>query len=207
MKLVLEFDDFHFLDPESCIRPMLNLINRFPNIKLSLFSIPLLRGYPISQEKSFCDFIKYWADRGNIRLAVHGLLHTTEEFRYKGLNEAIESLKIAENIFYEGEIPFTKVFRGPHWGMNQQVVKALEICEYTHLYNHEQYFNLCSDKMKIVYYTWNLKDSFDSKSQKDLIIGHGHTHNVCGNGMEESMTRIIEMIESYNPDFLFVDEV
>lgn len=205
MNLVLEFDDFHWLHPENCLDSIYYLIKIHPAIKISLFTVPCLRGRNLNENKEWCDNVRKLIESNNIQLCVHGLTHSQEEFKHKNYLQALNSLSIALQIFHSVNLPVAKVFRGPHWGLNEESVKALIDLNFTHIYNHYDYKHLYSDNIKFIYYNWNLKDNF--LGGEGDIIAHGHTHNVCQNGIFESLDQISNFIKMYSPIFKFANEL
>jgi len=202
-EIVLEYDDLTHLDPENCLDQIDELVRRHPNIKMSFFTVPMMRGVPLTHNLDWCSKIRKHIDNGNVCLAYHGLLHNPEEFKSIDKTECLLRLKFGRSIFETCKLPAAKVFRGPHWGMCTQAVEALEEEEFTHLYNHKDYLHLLSDRMKVVYYNWNLKDE---APEIDTLVTHGHTHNVCENGIEQTMDKVSAFIDANNPHFKFVDE-
>jgi hypothetical protein len=203
--LVLEFDDLHWLKPENCLNEIEFLVNKYPSIKLSFFTVPNLRNEPIARDEVFCNELRAYITKGNLELNYHGFNHSTEEFKYINYDQALQKIVAATEFFNIAGLPVKKVFRGPHWGLNRDSIKALQMSGFTHIYNHEDYKFLEVEKPKFVYYNWNLKDPY--VLDKDLIIGHGHTHRVCENGIQEVIPRICAYIDHYNPSFLFTSEV
>ena len=211
MKLILEFDDLNPKGEVNCLFEIKNLINLFPKIKLTFFTSALYMGTPLYSNKAWCEEISRYIQNNNIRLAVHGLVHhPIEEFKWKNKNDTLLALNEAESIFKTSELDFIKVFRGPHWGINEETYEALIELKYKAVYNHESYKAL-GDKyekdIKNIYYNWNLKDSFDENLSNGVIVAHGHTHNVCGNGIQETFSKIVDFINERNPNFLFADEI
>ena len=96
------------------------------------------------------------------------------------------------------------MFRGPHWGISDEAIRALECEGFTHLYSHTDYKHLTSDTLKMVYYNWNLKDE---PPDSDSLVAHGHTHNVCGNGISETLDKVSRFIDHVSPIFKFVNEL
>jgi hypothetical protein len=67
------------------------------------------------------------------------------------------------------------------------------------------------NKLNIVYYNWNLKDeynyeAFENPIKKDIVVIHGHTHNVCGNGIEESFPRFENFMGRHEVEFARINE-
>jgi hypothetical protein len=209
MNLILEFDDLNPKDEVNCLSSIDKLVSLFPNIKLTFFTSALYDRVALFSNKEWCFKIKKYIESDNIRLAVHGLYHTQEEFKNKSKDDALLSLIIAESVFNASKLPFIKVFRGPHWGINNNTYQSLIELEYKSVYTHETYIELANQykDIKSIIYNWNLKDNFDPSIKDNVIIGHGHTHNVCGNGIDESFDRIVNFINQYNPNFLFADDI
>jgi len=220
VNLVLEYDDLHFLPPENCMETIDKLVERFPDIKLSFFSIPYLRGFPVYADPEFCDKLRDHISNGNVSLAVHGLHHNQEEFKMYSYDQAYAALHMAESIFEEAKLPYRKVFRGPHWGLCDDSVKAMVKRNYTHLYSHEDYLELGESyqgKIKVLYYNWNLADEAPleegllnkliAKIAPKTIIAHGHTHDTCSNGIAETFDKVCSYIENNDVNFKFVHEV
>ena len=98
-ELILEYDDLHFQSPENCIEQIDELVRRHSGIKLSFFTVPMLRGVPLSHDMSWCSRIRKHIDNGNVCLAHHGLIHTPEEFKHLDQTECILRLKFSKSIF------------------------------------------------------------------------------------------------------------
>jgi hypothetical protein len=211
VKIVFEFDDLNPHPEVDCLPIIKQLVDRYPSIKLTFFTPAAYKDCYLISNPSWCDEIRKLIESNNICLTVHGLTHYQEEFKFLSFEEANHRLAIAEKLFKEAELPFFKIFRGPHWGINEATYKALISRGYSSCWNHESYRSLAEKfpEMRTIYYSWNLKDNFEESGQEnsELIIAHGHTLNVCGNGIEESFNRICEMIDQYQPEFLFASEV
>jgi predicted deacetylase len=180
-------------------------IEIIPNIKLSFFTVAKMRGSPLFENQKWCDQLRYFIEKGNVKLGIHGLLHTQEEFKHLTYRVAFNKLEEAQEIFQKANLPYSKVFRGPHWGLNIPSISALGDMHFKYIYNHEDYKNLPSE-IPMVYYNWNLKDPPPPKNN-GLLIGHGHTHDVCQNGIKETKQRIIDFVRNNNVEFKFFDEI
>lgn len=212
MNIIFEFDDLHWDPTVNCIEQIEYLINRYPDIKLSFFT-PVYYNYQyIYDDKQWCDKIRKYITSNNLTLGVHGLTHSVEEFKHKTYEQACNALITAESIFNKADLPFVKIFRGPHWGINDDTYKALIDLNYKSIYTHFDYLNLTFKypNIKSIIYNWNLNEEFNIKDNwhsDDIVIGHGHTHNVCGNGIQESLNRIINFIENNNPKYLNISDI
>lgn len=203
--LILEYDDLHWKSPENCIDQINKFVEFYPNIKLSFFTPVLLNNLQLNLDDGWVQRIRELCYQGNIRIAIHGLYHTPEEFKHLNKVQAEGRLGLAESILQGLNIPFAKVFRGPHWGINPDSIDALNSCGYTHWYNHTDYQHLESKfNGKVVYYNWNLKDE---APDSDVLVAHGHTHNVCQNGIQETFNKVCKFIDTNDVEFKFVDEI
>lgn len=203
--LTLDYDDFHWFEPENCIDHVIRLVEVFPQIKVSLFTVPMLRQSPLWDDRQWCDRVRALCERGNLEIARHGLYHTQEEYRHCDYDYAIKSLLIGDRILDESGIPYVKVFRGPHWGINDATVRALNELGYTHLYNHVDHASIGRNFLgRVIYYNWNLAHPAPDFR---LLIAHGHTHDVCGNGIAQAFEKVSSLITQRNPKFLFASEV
>lgn len=205
--LILEYDDFHWKSPENCLDSLYKFIALRPDIKITLFTTPLHSGLRLSENQGWCNEVRKLIESNNIRLAVHGTFHEQEEYKYKTYQDTILSLEQAEKEFQDSGLPFIKVFRGPHWGVNSHTYTALSNRKYSHIYTHIDYFHLIYDygNLKSVIYNWNLKD--ESPKLAEIIIGHGHTHQTCGNGINETFDRVRKFIDENHPNFKFANEI
>lgn len=205
--LILEFDDLHWKQPENCLDTIKRYVQKYPKIKLSFFTTPCHSQLPLSYNPEWCLEINDLIKSNNIRIAVHGLYHNQEEFKYLDDNRSIMFFKLAEKEFNQAGIPFIKVFRGPHWGICQHTYDALKYEGYSHIYTHEDYRDLAEKnktRIKNIFYNWNLKDEAPNDN---LLIGHGHTFNVCSNGIAQTFDKVCAFIDKYNPEFKFVNEI
>src|SRR5690606_1732983 len=139
MKIILEFDDFHFLAPENCLEQIETLVTLYPNIVINLFTVANLRNVPMDQSPTWCSEVRELIQNGNLVLAYHGCNHDFLEFDNLDATEAKDKLLLAQNTFTKSNLPVVKVFRGPHWGLSSGTVRALADCGFTHVYNHDNY--------------------------------------------------------------------
>lgn len=206
--LILEYDDFHPNKEVNCLSTIQELVSLVPEIKLTMFTPSAYKLEPMFKEKDWTSAVRDLIKMGNLKLAVHGFRHTIEEFRHISYADAMNSLSNAEQGFHSAELPFLKVFRGPHWGINEATYMALLSRRYTHVYTHTDYALLAEkydNAIRNVFYNWNLKD--EAPESPDVLIAHGHTHSVCSNGIVETKERLLNFIKKNKPKFAFVDEV
>lgn len=210
MNIIIEYDDFHWEMPENCLSSIYKIISEFPGIKISLFTIPFLRKKSLYEDRTWCRKVGKLIESGHIEIERHGFLHSTLEFKSEDLIYIREAILLGDSILAKSGLISKKVFRGPYWGISSQAINILNDLGYTHLYNHVDYSHLDSIfKNKVVYYNWNLADESPQAIDPGygFIVAHGHTHNVCNNGIEESMNRLRDFIYNNDVTFKFASEI
>jgi hypothetical protein len=218
MKYVcFEFDDLHPHSNVDCLTLAEDLCDKNKDLVLNFFVPTQYNGMPIFGDKEWCKRLQKLTESGQICLGVHGLFHTQLEFEQKSYVEAVDSIKLAESTFNVAGLPYAKVFRGPHWGINEATVTALIDLGYTHLYSHSHYDNINSlfdDQIKIIKYNFNFKDEWPHMEnpaiKNNTVVCHGHTsihkHLSCGNSIWDVYPKI-EYLLSENYKCLRVDEI
>jgi hypothetical protein len=218
MKLILEFDDFNPNPQVDCLAVARELIEKYPDIILNFFTVPVYEGIWLHYDTKWIKEVKKFIDSGNINLGVHGTHHSFLEYKNKTYIDAKLSLMESLHNFDRANLKVLKVFRAPYWGICEDSVRALIDMGYTHLYSHKEYTALngkYADKIKIVYYNWNLKDEWpklENPLDSDIVVAHGHTSKhaqlSCGNGIWECYNKICDFIDSQeNIEFLRIDEI
>lgn len=219
MYCVLEYDDFCDQAPENCLSELESLVKLIPKIKVTMFTVPAMRGQAIT-DPNWIMRVRRLIESDNLRLAVHGCFHLQEEFDCKTELAQIR-LDLAEECFKDANLPFIKVFKGPHWGANEHTHGLLKKNGYTHWYNHPEKEELefrFDNECKAVHYNYNLAESverldflLDDKNYVDdplnTIVTHGHTHNVCNNGIAQTMNKVVYMDAKYDVEWRFADEI
>lgn len=177
--VVFDLDDE--CDELSALPKLLELKEKFPKLKVTLFAIP---------SKCSLEHIAKLKQYDWIELAVHGWFHDTEHGRATECNfwttaEAHGYLGRAEEMNC-----FAHVFRPPGWNINIDTYKALIERGYRiadHL-GHDKWEELGGER----YTTGHLMES------------HGHTWECNGNGIQELIDKKCNFDE--RTEFLFVSE-
>lgn len=203
-KIILDYDDFHWKCPENCLDTVYKFIEKIPNIKINFFTSPNYENNLLSNNSNWCNEVRTLINSNNIRLCVHGWNHIGEEFKNVSLDKALALINASENEFKKCNLSFSKVFKGPRWGINQNTYDALKLLNYTHIYTHEDYKHLIEiNDIKSVIYNWNLKDD---PCDNNVLYCHGHSWSVCANGISETFNKVISFIEKNNVEFKFCEE-
>lgn len=192
--VVLEFDDFspvnHRLDLFRRLR------NRFPEFKVSLFTVPNQDGqYPLDRYPEWCREVR---ELDFLELCVHGLTHTYNEFACHGRFLSGQRLRDAERLFLASKLPFQKIFRAPRWQINDGGYSALSDLDYA-VADHPQ--RMTPSELRCYQYNWSINEPLPTYP---VLRGHGHVQNVCDNGLEECFDHLAKLPSETK--FMFVSE-
>ena len=132
------------------------------------------------------NIVKHAIEDGWLEIAVHGLTHVPNEFGGISAKLADAKVKFAEDFFKDVGIPYVKIFKAPFWQLSKEGKKAIE----------KEGFTVVEDG----YYNWNIKDEFPV--ELDNVIGHGHVQDVVGNGLNESLIRLVQIPDDYEWQFV-----
>jgi len=107
------------------------LWERFPDMKITMFTIPNLEGkHPLAQSPEWCSWVRSLIAENKIEIALHGYEHTSCEFSDMSWDETKERILKAEEILREADIPLVKGFKAPHLKITDNVYRALMELEY-----------------------------------------------------------------------------
>ena len=145
-------------------------------------------GLPIKDERfsQWVNIVRHGVEVGWLEIAVHGLTHAPNEFGGITGKLAAAKVKFAEMFFKDVKIPYVKIFKAPFWQLSKEGKKAIEKAGFKVVEDH--------------YYNWNIKDEFPV--EKNKVIGHGHVQDVVGNGMDESLIRLVQIPNDYKWEFV-----
>lgn len=172
--------------------------SHYPSCKLTVFCVPAEARFTkkaailsASEYKPFVAATKKAIKQGWLEVGVHGLTHAPNDF---GINRSKKTkdfdyfkikLMMAENIFKKAGLPFVKLFVAPFWQLHPEAKRAIESKGYRVIEESD--------------HNWNLRDDFPNLP---INIGHTHIQNTCGNGLEESLPRILQIPTSAKWKFL-----
>ncbi len=193
--VIFDLDDFAEPEERNCLDALISLKEKFPNLKVTLFSIPF---YNKNSQRDFLVDVsnKYpW-----IELAVHGWEHDSNfECATWDLRTAIKNINRA--IHYGC---FVKGFKAPGWQISRDTYQA---CKNLGVWVADH---------KVSAYT---EPGILNKERRPLGLPiyeidhewmlHGHTWNCVGNGIYELVEKWEEEGYPFNKDtkFHFVSEI
>ena len=192
MKISLDCDDFSPLNHRFDLLEQLSL--RYKGFKVTMFTVPWeiriepqKKGTPITDKEyePWVDAVRRGVDGGWLEIAIHGLTHAPSEFHHLTYEEAKNRVLTGQKMFANVGIDYVKMFKAPYWQISKEGKQAIE--------------DLGVKVVEDGYYNWNIKDKMP---KGDKIIAHGHVQNVVGNGLEESMGRLIKIPRGAKWQFL-----
>ena len=184
-KLVVDLDDFY--DETDALDKLVAIKEKYPNFKITLFTIPGKISLPL---------LKKAKKLGFIQMAVHGYdHHDNYEFSKPTEEEAMKLLFKRGNLSY-----YVKGFKAPGWQISVGAMKALSRMNFWVAVQYPD------DRMNghpdgpyqpavidgLPYYSHNMPP-------EGYIGIHGHIWDCCGNGIDV----IIKEIEKYPTDIEF----
>lgn len=195
MRISIDADDFSPLNHRFDL--LEELRKRYPTFKITMFTIPWDirinpqdKGTPITLKKfkPWVNEVKKGIEEGWLDISLHGFTHGPREFENLSYDQAQKKIIVAEKMFDNVGIKLSKMFKAPYWLLSEKAELALTDMGYT--------------VVKDGYYSWNIKDTIP---KGDLILAHGHVHDTCGNGLEESLARVMET--PIDAEWIFLKEV
>jgi len=167
-KIVFDLDDYGEFRSLDCLPILLELKERFPALKVTLFGIP----YFLSPRR-----IAELHETGWIEIGMHGWAHLpwgkafssiTGELRPGDFECKLWSNKMARRILSSGEqMGFVKGFKAPYWAISPAVIDAL-VEEGWWLADHPDNQRLLRPGLKVYF-------------PNSAYSVHGHAWPSCGN--------------------------
>lgn len=197
MKIAIEYDDFSAVNHGL---PYLETMKEhFPDFKVTLFTVPWEVRYckniqdsaPLTLEK-FKPVVDAVNKADWIEIALHGLTHAPMEFAELSYEGAMKRLTVGMKMFQNAGVKnFVKIFKAPQWEISAEAKQAAI----------DMGFKVVEDG----YYNWSLANDEPNADAKEPIIAHGHVQDVCDNGLEETMHRILKLPP--DTEFIFLSDI
>jgi len=207
MKQIVAIDLHDFSPVNHNIEYLEDLRSHYPNLKITLFMAPFdQQSGKMESVLKHLKFAQYLSDnRDWIEIGIHGFTHQPEEMlRYT--QEMVDKMLLATERLYKMlkdekgiNIRVVKGFCAPFWLRNQEVDKALKKRGYWIAIND----NVNPEGLPFYKYNWSINEKFPTHLK--IVRGHGHVQDVCGNGLVESFTSILDM--PTDVEFKFASEV
>lgn len=187
-KVIFDLDDLS--NKYDCFDQLVKLKKQIPNLKVTLFTIPGRTNMKLLDKCKMQDWIE---------LAIHGIYHDSNfEFAKKTYEQAYYKIWKACDPNY-----YTKGFRAPGWQISTATMEALkDLGFWVAIQYSDGRFEGHPDGPHQPKVIENLP-YYDLKEPDDEVIKiHGHTWNVCGNGLKDLIPTLRKYADS---EFIFID--
>lgn len=154
------------------------------NFKVTLFTIPMRCSKHLLR--------KYEEHKSWIELAMHGWWHTTGETLSWTREEALDKMKQAADMGIDG-----RGFKAPKWIISPECYEAARELGWYVADHKKNRWRPKSEGERIYISELRLRDG------KQVRL-HGHTRNVCGNGIEEAFSYF--MLPKDKFEYRFISE-
>lgn len=203
MKISLEFHDFSVL--RSQMSQLLTLKEHYPNLKVSMFTIPYdyeleMSSVSLQRDKA----LKMVKDNLDwIRLYPHGLMHIPNEFQNCDRWTMKLSLQAIDEAFKKDGLPYSKGFCAPYWLWNQDVIDILDEQGWFGAIDRNQPEML---KTKKFYeYNYSIDEPFWKDKGTETLKLHGHMTLPSANNLGDNMLNLMKM--PHDAEFVYIDEL
>jgi hypothetical protein len=199
--IVLDFDDYSVLRS----RPDLlrQLKEFYPNLKVSMFTIPFDYEYEMSHLRLNRDealkFIHNNLDW--IQIIPHGVAHLPEEFKHADRTAMIMAMDAIDEQFKKDGLPYVKGFKAPYWLWNKDVVAALDDKGWFGAVDPNQP-NMPRTK-RYYQYQYSIADPF-WMAKEDVLKIHGHMTPPSENNIDHCFLNLMKMPK--DAEFKFVTD-
>uniref|UniRef100_A0A6M3XEG5 NodB homology domain-containing protein n=1 Tax=viral metagenome TaxID=1070528 RepID=A0A6M3XEG5_9ZZZZ len=204
--LAITYDDFNCFGKFNCLNYIYKFKDLYPNIKITLFTIPNYFGIPLYLNNICCSEIINLIKNNTIEICIHGYKHNGAEFKDKSIQQSETMITASENILNQSNIKFKKIFKAPHHQINTNACIALDNKKYLALFTDKFQYKISEGyAFKNIMHNWDTKDNADTII--DILISYGHVHDSCNNYIATTFDKICKYIDEYNPIFKFASEI
>ena len=210
--------DYGGLMEKGTFRYLNILWERFPNMKVTLFTIPNLHGkHPITMSPKWCSWVRSLVATGKVEVALHGYEHTYCELLHLSQDDIKERILRGEALLEEANIPFVKGFKAPYWAISDNVYRALASLGYDWIMIHPESFPVYPEA-PIKYPHFRYVQEWYSLGgnlplDKEVLVIHGHMRE---EGVTNGLSRVncayteiqLHRLTQYaDIDFRFLSEI
>lgn len=200
-KFSLDFHDFSVL--RNGMEYLLRLKEHYPNLKISMFTIPFDHKYEMELVRVNRDKeLKRIKDNLDwIQIIPHGLTHMPNEFANADKHTTRTALEAIDHQFKQDGLPYEKGFCAPFWLWNQDVVDVLDSQGWWGAVDKKQPDMI---KTKEFYtYSHSIHEPFWHSNLQVLKL-HGHMTAPSENNLEDCFLNLMKMPR--DAEFVFVTD-
>jgi len=111
MKVCIDVDDYHSFSRWDCSDVLFRLIEKFPEIRFTIFFTPYMKNIPMTDYPQALDRMRELVESGKVEIFLHGLNHKRflkSEFSGYTRGQIKKRLERAESFFTKTKIKFKK---------------------------------------------------------------------------------------------------
>lgn len=207
MKVCIDIDDYHSFSRYDCTDVMMKLVNKFPEIKFTVFFTPLMRNIPLTDYPQALDRLREMVESGNAEVFPHGLTHRRffkGEFGMLPRFAARRKVQLSTGLLSRARVPFKKGFKFPWNVYSRAALGVLEELGYILFTNRPEYrfsgkqvvWDNCIGVICRYVQTAEYRYGKPADPPEDSVVYyHGHAQNIRYNGIRESCKNLISEIE------------
>ena len=191
--IALDIHDFSIL--RSRLDILLLLKDHYPQMKVSLFTIPYDYAYELTDlrtmKESFLESIN--ANKDWMEFVPHGLTHIPREFEKADKETMKTYLKNVVGEMVKSGLPEDRIVKGfcaPQWLWNQDVIDSLDENGWWGAVDRNQPMMLAPKKFYV--YTHSIDEPYWFSNQ-EVIKLHGHMSYPDTNNIEDCMMKLLKL--------------
>ena len=223
MKVCIDIDDYHSFPRYDCTDVMIKLIEKFPDIKFTVFFTPLMRNIPLADYPQALDRLREIIENGNVEVFPHGLTHRRffrGEFGMLPGPVARKKVERSVRLLSRARIPFRDGFKFPWNVYSRAALSVLEELGFILFTNRIEYMfsgkQVVWDKSSGVVCRYVQTEEYrygkpPAHGADSLIYYHGHAQNMRSNGIRESYKNFISEMKELqglrNLEFIFCSQL
>lgn len=190
MRVSLDLHDFSVINNQLDL--LLEIRDRYPDFKLSAFTIPHDYEHENSQRALYREReLKRIHDNLDwIQLIPHGLTHMPREFEHCDRHTMKMVLKSIDEAFTKDRLPYEKGFCAPYWLWNQDVVDILDENGWWGALDRNQPDMLKTQRSYV--YSHSIDEPF-WRSDRPVLKLHGHMTPPSTNDLQSCLVNILKL--------------
>ena len=201
----MDVDDFGFLLPG--YEDLLRLKKSLPNLKVTLFTIPMSSNFFNSHNAKHFKWESYkkWAKIVNsqdwIEVAFHGFAHVHNECD-TSYDKSVTILEATEKLFERVGLKYIKLIKAPYWQMSYDFMVACRDRGYTVAIDKD-HMRPIPEGLKTYIFNWSFEEQLPAETP--VIKGHGHFTGYNKNNISDTLHNILVELPK-DTKFKFVSE-
>lgn len=189
--ITLEFDDFY--PGNDGMFFLKELHNHYPEMKVSLFSVPLklLDDSSLISWEANKDFVEEVNECPWLEILPHGFFHLRHEYENWTYDQTMIAINAWEDLFTRLKMNWKRVTRAPHWEYGTEALRAFRDKGYIVAIDPSARTKMkLPDGLKIYEHNWGVQFPLPNKTE---LRGHGHIQDWNGTGIGENLGNLMDL--------------